>query len=757
MAFELSENGNQIKVTAGSLIIQITNNPFLINFSDKQGNLLTSLCDIALKAKEKSFSNYRVQSFKSQLHLKDRLVLNLITESLKEIQLTIFQVTEEVVGFELKGWKGLTNIKASWTLDSQDHFYGFGERFDALDQKGKEVELWVENGAYGGKTYKPIPFFMTPRGYGLMLNTNHRALCQMGRPGSEDFYSIISCDKDLEFYFIYGPKMKDILSRYLDLVGKPNLPEDWVFGVWKSRDWSVENQVTVYEDLEIQRELKIPCTVKLIDAGWETEYHSFVFDPVKYPAPEKMFEDAKRLGYKIILWVSPWMMEGTESFAQAESKGYLLKGPDGNTYVTRLGNDPGLKGGIIDFTNPEAKAWWQHNLIRLMDMGAAGFKTDFGEQVPEDAVFYNGQTGKEMHNLYPKLYNEITWEVVGPRRGFLLARSAWHGSQAFPGIWAGDQTPDFCPWSGMPSVIRAGLSAGMSGFPYWTSDIGGYFGPPAKKVFIRWAQYGAFSPMMQVHGMGEHDPWKFDAETLHIYRGYAELHTRLVPYIYNSAVYAAQTGCPIMRALALEYQDDPKVYALETASYEYMFGDSMLVVPVFFGGKIREVYLPEGKWIDWWTGKEYQGPQILNYEAALNVIPVFIKKGSIIPLLTPGVETLLSVTTRGTIGKSHELELEVYPEKESILKTHDGQEFKVLAHETGYRIEFKNVKAKRLTIKIMGVSGLEPEIAEDCEVIASAHAIPAAAGIERKAYEQQGTQFVIILQSRAGSLSVRKS
>jgi alpha-D-xyloside xylohydrolase len=757
MTFILSEKDNQLKVVAGSLIIQITKTPFKMSFSDQQGNLLTSLCDIGLKAKGKGSPTHWVKFLKSHLSLKDKFILNLAAENLSEAQMVISQVAEEVIRFELKGWDDLASIKVNWTLEANDHFYGFGERFDDIDQKGKEVELWVENGAYGGKTYKPIPFFMTPRGYGMMLDTNHRALCRMGRPDSEDYYSITNCDKDLNLYFIYGPKMKDILSRYLELVGKPALPEDWVFGVWKSRDWLVETQATVYADLEIQRELKVPCTVKLIDAAWETEYHSFIFDPDKYPTPAKMFEDAKRLGYKIILWVAPWMMEGTESFAQAETKGYLVKKADGSIYVNRLGNDPGLKGAVIDFTNPEAKAWWQSNLSRLMDMGAAGFKTDFGEQVAEDAVFYNGRTGAEMHNLFPKLYNEITWEVVGPRQGFLLARSAWHGSQAFPGIWAGDQSPDFCPWSGMPSVIRAGLSAGMSGFPYWTSDIGGYFGSPDKKVYIRWAQFGAFSPMMQVHGMGEHDPWNFDAETLHIYRGYAELHTRLVPYIYNNAVYASETGCPIMRALVLEYQDDPQVYALETAAYQYMFGESLLVAPVFFGGNIREVYLPEGKWIDWWTGEEHLGPKIINYHVASNVIPVFIKKGSIIPMLPSGVETLLPVETKGIVGRGQDLELEVYPEEESILKMHDGQEFRVIAHDTGLRVDFKNVKTKELTIKLMGLSGLEPEKTEGCKVVGCAPAIPATANIERRAYGQPGTQFVITPQCKEGFLEVRKS
>lgn len=758
MEFCRTGNNGSLKLGTGKFYLEVVADPLTLEFMDAEGNVLTKSCSIGFKGPNSCGEALQVKKMLATDCSGNEINLRLQTEQAgaPELKLSIKEVNSSVFRLEVKGDPCVSSVLLTWTLDPGDHFYGFGERFDSIDQKGNEVELWVENGAYGGKTYKPVPFLMTPRGYGMMLDTTRRCLCRMGRPGSEAVYSIENIDASLDFYFIYGPELKEILSKYLQIVGTPELPPPWMFGAWKSRDWLVEEQRTVYQDLEIQRQLKVPCTVKLIDACWETEYHSFTFDGVKYPAPEQMFAAARKKGYKIVLWISPWIMAGTTAFARAEAAGYLLKKADGSTYVNRLGNDPGLRGAVIDFTNPAAKAWWQDNLQRLMEMGAAGFKTDFGEQVPVDAVFCNGKTGAEMHNLFPKLYNEVTWEVVGPRKGVLLARSAWHGSQRYPGIWAGDQSPDFCPWSGLPSVIRAALSAGLSGFPFWTSDIGGYFGPPAKNVFIRWAQFGAFSPMMQVHGMGEHDPWNFDAETLHIYRGYAELHTRLFPYLYRCAVLAAETGWPVMRALPLEYQHDPVVYDLEAASYQYLFGDSLLVAPVFFGGKVREVYLPAGQWVDWWTGQNYEGPQVLNYEVPLQIIPVFVRRGCLLPLLPAGVETLLPAEEWGIVGSSNELELEIYPAALNHLQMADGQEFTVRETGGGFVVKARHLRAAQLTLKFMGYPDLSIESLTGCTIVETGMAVPAVARIEPLASRHHGYQVVLKPTSPEVSLVVRK-
>ena len=313
-------------------------------------------------------------------------------------------------------------------------------------------------------------------------------------------------------------------------------------------------------------------------------------------------------GNYLMVWISPWMAVGNgadpdEAFYECAQRGYLIKNAAGEVYVHNLANNPMLVGSCIDFTNPEAAVWWQANIRRLARMGVSGFNTDFGEQVPEDAIFYDGRTGREMHNVYPVLYNQLTYEAAQEgQAGVLLARSGWHGSQGFSAIWAGDQSSDFADTSGLRTAIIAGQSAGLSGFPYWTSDIGGYFGDPTDEVYARWAQLGAFSPIMMIHGAGRREPWTFSEQTLAIYRRYAQLHIDLFPYIQAYAAQAAQTGLPIMRAMPLEYPQDPNVWG-QQAEHQYCFGSELLVAPIYYGfSRERLVYLPPGEWrdfLDW--------------------------------------------------------------------------------------------------------------------------------------------------------------
>jgi alpha-D-xyloside xylohydrolase len=518
----------------------------------------------------------------------------------------------------------------AWKVEQNEHFYGLGERFNKLDQRGEVVELWVKNGASGGNTYKPVPFIASSLQYGVAIDSSRRVFAALAHPTTPDVATITVESDTISVRFIPGANPTDVLRRYTQWIGRPPIPPDWFFRPWKSRDWREENQQTVMEDLREQQKHDIPCGVKLIDATWETEGHSFAFDPVKYPDVDQMVRDIHDAGAELVLWISPSMTAGSPEYDECARQGYLITDSSGRPYLHDLGNAPGWQGTTIDFSNSSAVAWWQEQLRALLERGIRGFKTDFGEQVPEDAMFSNGKTGAEIHNLLPVLYNQATWDIVKEYDGVQLARSAWAGSQKYPGVWAGDQSADFSPWAGLPTAIVAGQSAGWSGFPYWGSDVGGYFNPPDDEVFARWAQFGALSPVMEAHGLGCREPWEFSDQTLSIYREAARLHDRLVPYSLAASVEALETGMPLMRAMALIFPEYPEAH-LDWVQYQFCYGPSLLVAPVYSWGSERQVWFPPGMWIDVETGSEYTGPSISRVPAPLDKLPLFARAGAVIP------------------------------------------------------------------------------------------------------------------------------
>ena len=594
----------------------------------------------------------------------------------------------------ISGWRSRRpqQAGASWLaadLDARpdEHFLGLGERFNHVDQRGQVVDLLVVNGASGGLTYKPVPFYISSAGYGLLIDTGARTLLRLATPDEPTVVSIRCNAASVSLRLIPGSSPKEILTRYTAHAGRPSLPPMWVFGPWKSRDWMQETEETALEDVDEGRRLGLPGTVKLIDASWQAYYQSFTFHPERFPHPEQMIRHIRSLGYRLVLWVAPWIVRDattpSETYQECARRGLFIRRPDGEPYVHRLANSPTFVGSCLDFTNPETVAWWQSHIRRLAQMGVDGFKTDFGEQVPEDAVFADGRTGRELHNVYPRLYNQATAEALAQETapdqsgGILLARSAWHGSQRFSAIFAGDQSSDFGPATGLPSVIVAGQNAGLSGFPYWACDIGGYFGTPTDEVFVRWAQFGAFCPIMQIHGTGCREPWRFSATTLATYRRYAQLRMDLLPYIYSLAQQAAETGLPMMRALPLEFPDDPGAWD-DVAEREYCFGEQLLVAPVYYGlDRFRYLYLPAGGWRDFWTGEWREGGRVHQVPADLETIPVHARAGAIIPWLDPSADTCVPAedpaTRSGQAGA--DLRLSLYPGADGSFQLYDGTRF----------------------------------------------------------------------------------
>jgi len=620
----------------------------------------------------------------------DRLALHLTAEDGSSIALEMTLAGERLRVSLQADVRGPAWLAVDLHARPGERYLGFGERFDSLDQRGKQVDLWVEDGAQGGLTYIPVPFFLSSAGYGLHIDTEVRCVARMATLDDPGVVSIRNAAPSLRMSLLPGRTPKEILSGYTAIAGRPEVPPDWVFGPWKSRDWQTADQTGIREDVEKQHELGLPATVKLIDARWEVAYHTFAFDGAKFPDPQVMIDHIHAHGSRLVLWISPWMAvdngdDPDDAFFACAKRGYLIKNPAGEVYVHRLGNNPMLVGSCIDLTNPEAIAWWQDNIRRLVEMGVSGFNTDFGEQVPEDAVFYDGRTGHEMHNVYPRLYNELTYEAMahagarthsGARRpGMLLARSGWHGSQRLSAIWAGDQTSDFAYNSGLRTAIMAGLSAGLSGFPYWTSDIGGYFGTPSDETYMRWTQFGALCPIMMIHGAGRREPWTFSEQAIDVYRRYARLHTDLFPYIHAYAQEASRTGIPIMRAMPLEFPDDPGVWSVLT-EHQYCFGAELLVAPVYYGfSRTRLVYLPEGKWRDFWTGEPLEGGQVVQRPAAVDEIPVCARAGAIIPRLDPSPDTLLPATREGVRQAGDDLRIDLYPGADGRFRLSDGTEF----------------------------------------------------------------------------------
>lgn len=524
-------------------------------------------------------------------------------------------------------------VSICWHADLDEHFYGMGERFDTLDQRGKIIELWVKNGASGLDTYKPIPWIASSKPYGVAIDTTRRVFVSLAHPTTPAIASVVVDGSEVDMFIFTGTTTIDVLERYTAWIGRPPVPPAWFFRPWKSRDWRAEDQGTALDDVGKHHEHQIPLGAKLIDARWEREDHDFTFTTERYPDAPGMIDILHDAGVELVLWISPNMTAGNAVYDECAKAGYLITNGQGEPYLHRLGNQPGWMGTCFDFTNPEAVAWWQAKVRSVMEMGVRGLKTDFGEQVPEDARFHNGKTGAEMHNALPVLYNQATWEVVKEYDGVLLARSAWAGSQKYPGIWAGDQSPDFSPWAGLPTAIVAGQSAGWSGFPYWGSDVGGYFNAPDDEVFTRWAQFSAVCPLMEPHGLGKREPWEFSEQTLEIYRRMAQLHDDLLPYSLAAAETAHQTGMPLMRAMALVYPEYPDAH-LDWVQYQYLYGPDLLAAPVYSWGASRLIWFPPGEWIDFATGETFEGPQQLRVPAPIDKLPLYKRSGAVIPLAT---------------------------------------------------------------------------------------------------------------------------
>lgn len=545
------------------------------------------------------------------------------------------------VGFQAEEG-GSFSVREAVAVTSGESFYGFGEKFSSLDKWNQEITSWsVDSGNVSSpRSYKNIPFFMSTAGYGVFVNSSFPIVYRMGSQSGIS-YSFHVLDCELDYFLIYGPSFKEILKGYCALTGYAPVPPKWSFGFWLSR-CGYKNQDEVEEIALESRRRGFPLDVISIDPWWmgDGPWTTAEWDMKAFPNPKGMITYLLSQDVRTCLWIHPYLPAGSRIYQEALDQNYLVSKPDGAPSPV-IETFTGSSLAAVDFTNPKAAAWFQSWLQRLLDMGVAAFKTDFGEQSPVDAVYADGRTGLEMHNLYPLLYNKTVFELTRQYfgRGLVWGRSAYAGSQRYPVQWGGDS---YASLDQMRTQLQGLLSYGMSGVPFCGHDIGGFDyspesfyypdqpdSPKDPELYVRWLQFGTFSSHMRAHGKQPREPWTYGEEAAQIALKYLKLRYRLLPYIYTQAVWSSQTGLPVVRPLVLEYQDDPNTHHMDQ---QYLFGGSLLVAPVFSRSRRKSVYLPAGEWFDFWTKERQPGGRWIEVDAPLDHLPVWVKGGTILPL-----------------------------------------------------------------------------------------------------------------------------
>ena len=510
--------------------------------------------------------------------------------------------------------------------NAYEKYYGVGENFTGVDRTGRAFELWNTNslGVNTERAYKYIPFYMSSRGYGVFYNTSRKTRMDMGATLSKAVYVMVE-GKVLDYFIMKGDSMKEILPLYYDITGWPVMPPKWSFGLWISKiSYGTREEVeTVASKM---RECDIPCDVIHVDTDWFAENWicDWKFDERKFPNVEEMIEGLHQKGFKLSLWQLPYIERGNisyEVFDEAMGKGYFATNPNG---------DKQFAHGLIDLTNPEAVDWYKNKLIKpLLRMGVDVIKVDFGESAPP-FFKYAGKDGAEMHNLYSLLYNKVIYEAtkeeLGEENALIWARSAWAGSQKYPVHWGGDSGTDF---GSMESSLKGCLNASLSGIPFWSSDIGGFFFECNPILYTRWSQWGMFCSHARLHGFYTREPWDYGEKALEIFRKYVKIRYRLLPYIYNQSLEAVGAGALMHRAMVYEFPEDGNTRSLDT---QYMFGKDILVAPVLNEAGDVEVYLPEGLWTDFHTDEVITGPTWVCKQVPLDIMPLYIRENGILPM-----------------------------------------------------------------------------------------------------------------------------
>lgn len=615
-------------------------------------------------------------------------------------------------------WKGYAYDKGSadaymreqLSLSVGEQVYGLGERFTAFNKNGQSVDIWNEDGGTSTyQSYKNVPFYLTNRGYGVFVNHPEKVSFEVGTEQvSKVAFSVPG--ESLDYFFINGPTMKEVLEHYTDLTGKPALPPQWTFGLWLSTSFTTNyDEETVMSFINGMEERGIPLQVFHFDCFWMKEFHwsDFVWDSRVFPDPEGLLRRIKEKGLKICVWINSYIAQESALFAEGMEKGYFVKRKNGDVWQWDMWQ-PGM--ALVDFTNPAAAAWFQEKLEVLLDMGVDCFKTDFGERIPVDDVeYYDGSDPMKMHNYYTYLYNKTVYELLERKKGkgeaVLFARSATAGGQKFPVHWGGDCWSNY---EAMAESLRGGLSLTMSGFGYWSHDIGGFENTSTPDVYKRWAAFGLLSSHSRFHGSTSYRvPWAYDDEAVDVVRYFTKLKLSLTPYLYSSAVVTSRVGVPMMRSMVLEYENDPTCLYLDR---QYMLGECLLVAPIFNDRGEAQYYLPEGTWTNYLNGETAAGGTWRKEHHDYLSIPLWVRENTILPVCFG-----LKRAADSYAGKVQLKVFELKDQAETIVYENNAEILKVNLEKIGDKITYRgqgtgNVEMRFVNCALKSAAGAKLEI-----------------------------------------------
>ncbi len=583
-SWKVTETENTIVYAGNYGTVQINKNPWRVVLKDKTGRILSQ------------------------------------TVTLRDADST--QVKYTPFSFIKRGSDNARRINPVFTLTADEMIFGCGESATGLNKVGQKVNLFVTDpqGPETDQMYKPIPFFMSNRGYGMFMHTSAPVTCDFGATYI-GLNKMFMGDENLDLFVFFG-EPKDILDEYTDLVGKPGMPPLWSFGTWMSRI-TYFSEKEGYDVAANIRKNKYPCDVIHFDTGWfDVDWQcDYKFSENRFQNPQQMLKDLKSQGFHVCLWQLPYFTPKNRYFPELIKKDMYVKNGNGELPYEDV---------VLDFSNPETVKWYQDKLAGLLNIGVSAIKVDFGEAAPLNGIYASGKSGWYEHNLYPVRYDMAVSEITKKlhNENIMWARAAWAGSQRYPLHWGGDAATTN---TGMLGTLRAGLSFGLSGFSFWSHDMGGFVKSTPEDLYCRWLPFGFLTSHTRAHGAPPTEPWLYDSKRVQdVFRKSAEMKYRLMPYVYAQTKECTEKGLPMLRALFVEFPDDPGAWKVDD---EYLFGSQILVAPLLESGITgRTVYLPEGKWIDYQTEKVYEGGWHRIEAGSLPII-MLVRDGSVLPHL----------------------------------------------------------------------------------------------------------------------------
>ncbi|WP_163192943.1 glycoside hydrolase family 31 protein [Clostridium thermarum] len=728
-------------------------NPYIINFfvplhreqrvSKAVENLEVEPCNFEVKEEKGAIL---ITTERLQVRISDEFkvdiydeVGNLICEDYRGDRKPAPRRTGDFKLAEEEGHKTVQEQGAKVTIvkkmEEDTFFYGFGEKTGHLNKKGYHYKMWNTDDpsphveSYEA-LYKSIPFFIAmkdKKAFGIFFDNTFETHFDMGKE-NQDYYYFSAVDGNLDYYFIYGPSIKEVVGGYTKLTGRAPLPQLWALGYHQSR-WSYSQEESVWEIADNFRKRDIPCDVIHFDIDYMDGYRVFTWDKNRFPNPKEFLAKLKEKGFKAVTIIDPGVKKdkGYKIYDEGLEKGYYATDKDGVTYVNRVWPGDSV---YPDFSNDKVRNWWSDNQKIMMDYGVSGIWNDMNEPasfngpLPMDVMFNNDgiqAQHKEIHNVYGHYMSKATYEGIKKytgKRPFVITRACYAGTQKYSTVWTGDNQS---LWEHLRMSLPMLMNLGLSGMAFCGTDVGGFGHDCTPELLSRWVQVGAFTPLFRNHSAmntRDQEPWAFDEKTEEINRKYIKLRYKLLPYIYDIMWQVENTGLPVIRPLLLNYQDDSNTYEIND---EFLCGDNILVAPIVEQGrKVRTVYLPEGdNWVDYWTKEEFQGGQYIIKEAALDVCPIYIKAGSVIPnypsqnyvgeidvkeltldIYPPVKGESSSYLHYQDDGESFEYRDGKYNLYEFVLKKNNGLEISISTKNLGYNNKYESFK--------LHINNLEP-------------------------------------------------